>query len=1018
MDIVVVSNGFPGQLLPYQIHTLNSAQQPTSAVIEIRQIEDLIANVHRTNPDLNPVLPVPNWPTGATLPSGDPGNHFVLVEFTRPIRTDSVIDLSAAGGVNFGLTGAITVTALDPLTGVSTPIPGRAFVDGFTPDPANPGSLVRWVGAAASGQPVALQPQGLGFPGVLSSFPDAARLVQPQSFVFVPDADGNLSTFETFPAGKQIQVKCATGVKAKGGDLLIREAHASSTVGPDSLAPEVLRDPTTTAPAVFVEVNGQMVLAANQTGVSPLTPIDVEFTEPVQPGRVGQLPSPVPPGLSPSTSVSFGPPTSQIAVTFTAAPVSPYNLARYRLQPSFNFPGSDPVNGPGEFNTVNVSVAPGTIADLRYNFLNPNPSPINLNTQAAATFFETGEGPGLVNAVVSPGALYVGRNGSEPGLSVIDLNGFGAGTGLHVTDDPNTPQVIEWFWDQIDPTKPHIPTSKFKYNANLQAWGSGLVPPITQGNDSLNGGSGGVFSLARDSALSDRVVRPPILTSVADIAIGRALDTVVNNSQAVCAVGGGNICANDGFRSTTTNFFENTIQVEPEPNPPQFLIPLASPLCVSPLILGKEVTSVAQPPGITNVMGQGSFFGNPAPQFGVPTPPTGYYHSINNGAPGFLGPVDAAAAGGDPTACAGIPWFLRQQVGHFLYVVDPVQDKIVVLNSNRMTLIDTIALPDPTRLALEPNLKRLAVSNFATDTVSMIDIDPTSPTFHQIVATIVVGNGPLGIAWEPDNEDLFVCNNLSSNVSIIAGFTLTVRKTIANQIVNPIDIAITTRQLGIGLNSQLYYAYILNQTGTVATFESGPDGTNGIGFDNVIGILPFDFPNPTAIQPDLRDLMSGAWVTHRTAQGQPTVSHIHLHNGPAGALPLNPTAQFNVTVSPSFRDKEWTVDRVVAPAQLTGFPTDIAFDDVVNIGAGPQIAFAFAPAPTISQDSKQQVRPVPGGLSNVNFYTYLFVSNPSSGTIDVIDATSMLRVDVDPVTPGVQSIQAPGAAVVCNYWRM
>src|SRR5262245_43500678 len=92
MDLVVVSNGVPGQLLPYQIHTLTApgGGLPTPTVIEIRRIVDLVANVNRSNPNLNPVLPVPNWPTGATLPNGDPGNHFVLVQFTRPIKVDSV----------------------------------------------------------------------------------------------------------------------------------------------------------------------------------------------------------------------------------------------------------------------------------------------------------------------------------------------------------------------------------------------------------------------------------------------------------------------------------------------------------------------------------------------------------------------------------------------------------------------------------------------------------------------------------------------------------------------------------------------------------------------------------------------------------------------------------------------------------------------------------------------------------------------------------------------------------------
>ncbi|HKB14622.1 MAG TPA: hypothetical protein VKF62_01075, partial [Planctomycetota bacterium] len=565
-----------------------------------------------------------------------------------------------------------------------------------------------------------------------------------------------------------------------------------------------------------------------------------------------------------------------------------------------------------------------------------------------------------------------------------------------------------------------IPLSKFVYNANI-AWGLALIPPISpQGTSTLDGGSGGLFSLTRDSALSDRVARPPILQSVSDIAIGRSLDQVINNSASVCpaTAGGGNVCAGDTIRSGPTGLFQNTIQFEPEPNPPGLRIPLAPPLCNAPLILGNEVTSVLNNllnPPILNLMAEGAPFGNPNPLFSLPTEPTGYYHAANNGNPNFLGPFPA---GSTVAACAGIPWDLRQQVGHFLYVVDSLQDKVVVLNSNRMTLMDTISLPDPTRLAVEPNLKHLAVSNFSTDTVSLVDIDPTSLTFHQVVRTIVVGNGPLGIAWQPDNEDLWVCNNLASTVSVISGINQTVRKTLANQIVNPIDCAMTTRQILIGFNTNVYFGYILNQTGTVGVFESGPDGTNGIGFDDVIGLIPETFPQPTAIQPDVSDLFSGVWIAHRTATGQPAVSHLHLDNSLPGPLPLNPTNTFGGIISPSFRNREWTVDRVIQPDQLSGIPTDLAFDDAVNIGGLSQVGLGYVSVGSVvTQDAKQLVRPVPGGLAPAAFPEFLFVSSISTGTVDVIDIATALRVDVNPVAQGVQSIPAPGASVLCSYWR-
>ena len=55
----------------------------------------------------------------------------------------------------------------------------------------------------------------------------------------------------------------------------------------------------------------------------------------------------------------------------------------------------------------------------------------------ATTFFETGEGPGVVNAPVMPDVIYAGRGGARPGLSVVDLNGYGQSTGNPITTFPS-----------------------------------------------------------------------------------------------------------------------------------------------------------------------------------------------------------------------------------------------------------------------------------------------------------------------------------------------------------------------------------------------------------------------------------------------------------------------------------------------------------------------------------------------------------------------------------------------------
>src|SRR6185369_10909490 len=142
-----------------------------------------------------------------------------------------------------------------------------------------------------------------------------------------------------------------------------------------------------------------------------------------------------------------------------------------------------------------------------------------------------------------------------------------------------------------------------------------------------------------------------------------------------------------------------------------------------------------------------------------------------------------------------IPFMIRQQIGNYMYVIDRGRREVVVLNSNRMTVIDRIVLQDPTTLAMSPNLNLLAVVNQLGNLVSFIDIDPASSTFHQVVHETVVGTRPRGVAWEPLNEDILVCNEVENTVSVLSASSLEVREVVSSQLNLPFDVAITPRQL-------------------------------------------------------------------------------------------------------------------------------------------------------------------------------------------------------------------------------
>lgn len=1047
MDLLQASNGF-GQILPHTVRRLDAQGQPTPTIISIVTDADLLANVT----PLNPVRPSPLFPTSAVLPSGEVGNQFMYAQFTQALigpdpqtnpndQPSSVLDPSPSAQSNSNLTGAITIVEVNSTTGAKAPAKARVLVNGYTyaglPDP-NTGllQLQQWVrtnpdssqggrpqalvvdpGGPHDGEPCDQFPSepcpGLGFPGVLSNFTGSNLLVTPQTIVFVADDDGDLLTPDTFTPGRQINMRMSTAVKSTGGQFLQRQALASTTLGVDTLRPEVATTPPPNNDAVISPGQGD-------TNVDPLTDVRVEFTEDIQPTTLGSLPTGTPPVPSAAMSLQFGPSAATVSVPFTVFPVSVFDLSTYRLNPAFNFPGEGPPSAQcGAFNEVTVTVNPGQFTDLA-------PLP-NTNLLGAATGFTTGEGPGVVNAPVSPDTIYVGRAGAVPGLSVIDLNGFGQSTGNPTFDTAHP--VVEG-------------NSNFPNNPNVKLQGALLRPALAPGTCTINGGSAGVFTLSVDSSLQNLLLRAPVITSVGDMMLGHALDRTFNNGPAPfgCQANGGNFCAFDGKKiiNPTANGFtmqpaqagqvngiigvgaENLACWAPHPNPPPLVFP---PICVSPFINGQEPTSVDSintPPqgaGLTNLLAPGTYFGNPL----LNIPPAGLLSPEQNAF--FEGPGIPL-----PTITPCAPYMIRQQVGHFLYIIDRGQHEVVVVNSNRMTVIDRIPAPDPTSLGMSPNINLLAVVNQLGNLVSFIDIDPASSTFHQTVHETLVGSRPRGVAWEPLNEDILVCNEVENTVSILSAANLEVRKVVSSQLNLPFDVAITPRQVCWGFNRNVYFAYIVNRNGRVAMFESGPNTVNGWGYDNVIGIATQLFQNPKAIEPDPTDLRSAVWIAHEgpidplTGQpGQlsvPAMSKLVIQSGFNGVIPLNIT----IFLTPQFRDLFLGVEISIGPGDLSGIPVDFAFDNQRNYAGTPGFASNFSIGFGVPINGKQSVRGNCPAVFPTSHPRYLFVAipNPTQGTgvVDVIRIDQgNNRIDTNPFVLGVQSIPAPNVQVLMDNYR-
>ncbi len=1014
MDLLEVSNGF-GPLLPHRAFALDAAGNPTAQVIALRTYEDLYNNVTLGNE----VLSVPSWNEAAVLPTGAPGNHYLVARFTAPIQVDSILSDTPEAVVSNSFNGSISIVALNPSTGEAQTVRGRAFVNGFTygePDPAT-GLLKfeKWVelAAGANGQPkpTAVTPDGIGFPGtqLASGFNGSADLIGENSLVFVVDSDNDLSTLETFPQDRSIRMRMTKGVLSTSGDGLIADALACSTVGADTLPPEVglLPSEPTSLPAI-IPGNGA-------TNVDPSTVVSIQFSEPVQPTSFGALAAE---GMLPLSSsaitLRYGPPESVTIAPFLVRPASIYDFSVMEFIPTLAFPGSGPPEAScTDFSRVDIEVASEGFFDLQGNS----------NQSTSSTSFETGQGVPVANAPVAPDVIVIGRTGSEPGLSVLDLNGFGASTG-----NP-----------QFDPFDPLVKgASNYPNNPNVKSQPSAVRPSLAPGNCTVNGGSSGVFTLTKNSALDDKLLKSPDILSIVDMMIGQPLDLTFNNGPPPfgCQSGAFNVCAQNGLKQPTPiqsgphslspsqpgQFGSapagsgNIISWAPHPNPPPLVFP---PPCFTPYLAGQEPTSVSTTVG--NLLSpNGDPFGNPFSN--PPQPPTGLLASEQNAY--FQGTVFPPPS----SAGACVPYQIRQQIGHFLYVIDQVRNQVVVVNSNTFRVIDRVLVPDPTGMAMSPNLDLLAISSRTSGQVFFVDINPTSSTFHTIVDQTKVGFGPSGIAWQPDNEDIFVCNEGDNSISVISGFDLQVRKTLISDVNAPFEVSLTERQVSSGLGRRVYYAFILSRNGRIALFESGPPGAAGLGSDQILGQAPFTFDAPKQMQRDQLNANGGVWVLHENPFNAATNTTLGTNDGAATNMVLESSITQQVVVSafgiPTLQNKFYTFDikSSIGPGVLTGVPVDLAFDNLTNLGGLQGPVNADSGTQSIPVNSKHTTRNVGGAFNNTNNPRYMFLAVPNSnqagGVIDVINlGGGLTRLDTDVFLPGIQSVPATGARVVTDYWR-
>jgi YVTN family beta-propeller protein len=116
------------------------------------------------------------------------------------------------------------------------------------------------------------------------------------------------------------------------------------------------------------------------------------------------------------------------------------------------------------------------------------------------------------------------------------------------------------------------------------------------------------------------------------------------------------------------------------------------------------------------------------------------------------------------------------EAGTVLYVANTTSNSVSVVDTGTNAVLTTIAVGlDPASLAVRPTANELWVSNHVSDTVSIIDIAPGSPTENRVIDTIQALNAdgvtefdePVGIAFTPAGDKAYVALSSRNQIAVI-----------------------------------------------------------------------------------------------------------------------------------------------------------------------------------------------------------------------------------------------------------
>lgn len=145
--------------------------------------------------------------------------------------------------------------------------------------------------------------------------------------------------------------------------------------------------------------------------------------------------------------------------------------------------------------------------------------------------------------------------------------------------------------------------------------------------------------------------------------------------------------------------------------------------------------------------------------------------------------------------------------------------------------------------AIDTNNDQLFVVNTNSNNVSVIDVDPASPDFHQVVETVTAGTEPFAVGVNNSTGKVYVTNMASNNVTVINSATNSVIKTVSTG----------TSPSSLDINTERNQIFVANEGSANVTVIDGSD-------DSVTATVPVG-ARPRAVA-SIKTLTGNTFVTN------------------------------------------------------------------------------------------------------------------------------------------------------------